>query len=104
MGKFLQNISKEVVSVELKNGTVISGLLISTDIGMNIHMKNVNMTVKHQNPINLESLTIRGNNVRLIILPENLPIDAVLMKQNGKIRAPKKISSKMRPKKSGRNR
>ena len=41
---------------------------------MNTHLKSVKLTVKGQEKINLDHLTIRGNNIRYIILPDTLPI------------------------------
>lgn len=41
-------------------------------MSMNTHLKTVKMTVRGKNPVNLDFLTIRGNNVRYFILPESL--------------------------------
>lgn len=41
-------------------------------MSMNTHLKTVKMTVRGKNPVNLDFLTIRGNNVRYFILPETL--------------------------------
>ena len=41
---------------------------------MNTHVKSVKMTTKGKNPVSLEHLTIRGNNIRSYLLPESLPI------------------------------
>ena len=46
---------------------------------MNTHLKAVKMTLKGRNPVNLESLSIRGNNVRYFILPETLNLDTLLV-------------------------
>ena len=44
------------------------------DARMNTHLKIVKLTCHGKNPINLEHLTIRGNNIRYFILPESLPL------------------------------
>jgi small nuclear ribonucleoprotein D1 len=41
---------------------------------MNTHLKTVKMTAKGKNPVSLEHLTIRGNNIRYFLLPESLPL------------------------------
>jgi hypothetical protein len=46
---------------------------------MNTHLKSVKMTVKGKNPVNLESLSIRGNNIRYYILPETLNLETLLV-------------------------
>lgn len=46
---------------------------------MNTHLKSVKMTLKGKNPVNLESLSIRGNNVRYFILPNTLNLDTLLV-------------------------
>lgn len=57
------------ILIELKNGSVIKGEILGIDMAMNTHMRNVILTVKGKNPVKLEQLTIRGNNVRYFILP-----------------------------------
>lgn len=42
---------------------------------MNTHLENVKMTVKGKQPVSLETLTIRGTNIRYYILPDALPLD-----------------------------
>ncbi|CAO3694199.1 unnamed protein product [Rhizopus microsporus] len=37
------------------------------------------MTVKNKDPVSLDSLSVRGNNVRCIILPDSLPLDTLLI-------------------------
>ena len=46
---------------------------------MNTHLKAVKMTPKGRDTMQLESLSIRGNNIRYYILPETLPIDSLLI-------------------------
>jgi hypothetical protein len=36
------------------------------DMAMNTHMKAVKLTLRGKNPVPLEQLSIRGNNIRLI--------------------------------------
>jgi small nuclear ribonucleoprotein D1 len=48
-------------------------------MSMNTHMKAVKITVKGKNPVSLESLSIRGNNIRYYLLPDNLNLDALLV-------------------------
>jgi hypothetical protein len=46
---------------------------------MNTHVKAVKMTQKGRNPVSLESLSIRGNNIRYYILPDSLNLDTRLV-------------------------
>jgi small nuclear ribonucleoprotein D1 len=55
------------------------GLLAGVDISMNTHLKSVKMTVKGKNPVNIDTLSIRGNNVRYYILPDSLNLDTLLI-------------------------
>ncbi|OQV16887.1 putative small nuclear ribonucleoprotein Sm D1 [Hypsibius exemplaris] len=77
--RFLMKLSHESVTVELKNGTVISGTITGVDPAMNTHLKAVKMTPKGRDTMQLESLSIRGNNIRYYILPETLPLDSLLI-------------------------
>lgn len=49
------------------------------DVAMNTHLKSVKMTVRNREPQQLDSLSIRGSNVRYFILPDSLPLDTLLI-------------------------
>ena len=59
-------------------------------MSMNTHLKAVKMTIKNKEPVQLESLSIRGNNIRFFILPESLPLDTLLVDDAPKAKAKKK--------------
>eukprot|EP00472_Partenskyella_glossopodia_P008717 CAMPEP_0197521378 /NCGR_PEP_ID=MMETSP1318-20131121/6657_1 /TAXON_ID=552666 /ORGANISM="Partenskyella glossopodia, Strain RCC365" /LENGTH=178 /DNA_ID=CAMNT_0043073339 /DNA_START=67 /DNA_END=604 /DNA_ORIENTATION=- len=79
--KFLMRLNNETVTIELKNGTVVQGTIAGVDMSMNTHLKTVKMTLKGKNPVHLDSLSIRGNNVRYFILPDSLNLDALLVEE-----------------------
>ena len=64
---FLMKLSGEQLIVELKNGTVVLGTVIGTDVAMNMHLKVVTLTAKGKNPVRMDALSIRGSNVRYIM-------------------------------------
>uniref|UniRef100_A0A1D1XKI2 Small nuclear ribonucleoprotein Sm D1 n=1 Tax=Anthurium amnicola TaxID=1678845 RepID=A0A1D1XKI2_9ARAE len=88
--RFLMKLNNETVTIELKNGTIVHGTITGVDMSMNTHLKTVKMTVKNKDPVNLESLSIRGNNVRYYILPDSLPLDTLLVDDTPKAKAKKK--------------
>lgn len=49
------------------------------DNGMNTHLKAVKLTLKGRNPVQLDTLSIRGNNIRYYILPDSLNLDTLLV-------------------------
>ncbi|WKX93007.1 hypothetical protein Q1695_010771 [Nippostrongylus brasiliensis] len=77
--RFLMKLIHETVTIELKNGTLVHGGIIGVDVAMNMHLRSVKMTLKNKDTISLDSLSIRGNNVRYIILPDSLPLDTMLI-------------------------
>eukprot|EP00638_Chattonella_subsalsa_P010326 CAMPEP_0117751634 /NCGR_PEP_ID=MMETSP0947-20121206/11097_1 /TAXON_ID=44440 /ORGANISM="Chattonella subsalsa, Strain CCMP2191" /LENGTH=125 /DNA_ID=CAMNT_0005570063 /DNA_START=128 /DNA_END=503 /DNA_ORIENTATION=+ len=77
--RFLMKLNNESVTIELKNGTVVHGTVSGVDVSMNTYLKNVKMTVKGKNPVHYETLSIRGNNIRYYILPDNLNLDTLLI-------------------------
>jgi len=64
-------------------------LSIGVDNSMNTHLKSVKMTVKNREPQNLDTLSIRGNNVRMFILPDTLNLDTLLVDDGPKLKAAK---------------
>ena len=61
---------------------------------MNTHLKAVKMTVKNRDPVQLETLSIRGNNIRYYILPDSLPLETLLIDDTPKAKAKKKEAAR----------
>lgn len=56
---------------------------------MNTHLKSVKLVNKKES-INLESISVRGNNIRYVILPESLPLETLLIDDTPKSKLKKK--------------
>lgn len=52
---------------------------VGVDVSMNTHLKAVKLTQKGREPVALDTLSIRGNNIRYYILPDSLPLDTLLV-------------------------
>ena len=76
--RFLMRLNNETVTIELKNGTVIQGTITGVDTSMNTHLKVVKMTAKGRNPVSMDTLSIRGSNIRYYLLPDSLNLDTLL--------------------------
>eukprot|EP00619_Florenciella_sp_RCC1007_P001735 CAMPEP_0205911740 /NCGR_PEP_ID=MMETSP1325-20131115/5357_1 /ASSEMBLY_ACC=CAM_ASM_000708 /TAXON_ID=236786 /ORGANISM="Florenciella sp., Strain RCC1007" /LENGTH=91 /DNA_ID=CAMNT_0053278317 /DNA_START=36 /DNA_END=308 /DNA_ORIENTATION=+ len=87
--RFLMKLNNETVTIELKNGTVVQGTVSGVDVAMNTYMRNVKVTVKGKNTVNYDTLSIRGNNIRYYLLPDSLNLDALLIDDAPKQKAPK---------------
>lgn len=46
---------------------------------MNVHLKNVKLTLKGKEPMNLTAMSVRGSTIRYVILPDSLNIDTLLV-------------------------
>ena len=69
-------------------GTIIIGV----DMSMNTHLRSVKMTLKGRDPVSLDTLSLRGNNIRYYILPESVPLDTLLIDDAPRRKARKKES------------
>ena len=65
--------------MELKNGSVVQGTVVGVDGAMNTHLKNVKLVPKGRPSQSLESLSLRGAQVRCVILPDSLNLDTLLV-------------------------
>ncbi|KAK4683447.1 small nuclear ribonucleoprotein D1, partial [Tremellales sp. Uapishka_1] len=76
-------LNNETVTIELKNGTSVHGTITSVDPQMNTHLKSVKLSLRNSPaatpPLSLDSIAIRGNNIRYFILPDSLPLDTLLV-------------------------
>jgi small nuclear ribonucleoprotein D1 len=83
-------------------------LLISppsgVDMQMNTHLKTVKMTMRNRDPVSLDSLSIRGNNIRYFVLPDSLPLDTLLVDDAPKPKNRKKDEARGRGRGRGADR
>ncbi|PPS06159.1 hypothetical protein GOBAR_AA14470 [Gossypium barbadense] len=86
-------LNNETVSIELKNGTVVHGTITGVDISMNTHLKTVKLTLKGKNPVSLDHLSVRGNNIRYYILPDSLNLETLLVEETPRVK-PKKPTAR----------
>eukprot|EP00760_Papus_ankaliazontas_P028706 PhM_4_TR3872/c0_g1_i1/m.95976/K11087/SNRPD1, SMD1; small nuclear ribonucleoprotein D1 len=75
--RFLMKLSNEVVKMELKDGSIVSGTIVGVDAAMNTHLKNVKVTLKGRN-IEMDQLSVRGNTIRYYELTDSVNLDALL--------------------------
>ncbi|KAA1472382.1 Sm-like ribonucleo protein [Dentipellis sp. KUC8613] len=94
--RFLMKLNNETVTIELKNGSVVHGTITGVDMQMNTHLKTVKMSTRNRDPTSLDSLSIRGNNIRYFVLPDSLPLDTLLVDDAPKPKNRKKDDSRGR--------
>ncbi|ESK89410.1 small nuclear ribonucleoprotein sm d1 [Moniliophthora roreri MCA 2997] len=94
--RFLMKLNNETVTVELKNGSVVHGTITGVDMQMNTHLKTVKMTTRNRDPVSLDTLSIRGNNIRYFVLPDALPLDTLLVDDAPKPKSRKKEDARGR--------
>ena len=72
--RLLQQHKHETVTIELKNGAQVLGTITKVDNAMNTHLNHVKIAIKGKLHVIMDSMFVRGNNIRYIILPEALPL------------------------------
>ncbi|CAD6260575.1 unnamed protein product [Miscanthus lutarioriparius] len=92
--RFLMKLNNETVTIELKNGTVVHGTITGVDISMNTHLKTVKLTLKGKNPVTLDHLSVRGNNIRYYILPDSLNLETLLVEETPRVKPKKPTTGK----------
>lgn len=61
---------------------------------MNTHLKTVKLTPKGKNPLTMDHLSVRGNNIRYYILPDSLNLETLLVEEAPRVK-PKKAAAGM---------
>jgi len=100
--RFLMKLNNETITLELKNGTVVHGTITGVDVSMNTHLKTVKVTLKGKNPVAMDHLSVRGNNIRYFILPDSLNLDNLLIDTTPKPKPKPRDPSRMRGKGKGK--
>ena len=59
-------------------------------MNMKIHLKSVMRMIKDKASVTLDTLSLWENSIRYFILPENLPLDTLLVDDTPKARAKKR--------------
>lgn len=90
--RFLMKLVNETVQVELKDGTVVQGTVVTVSPTMNITLKKVKMTLKHRDSTVVDFINIRGSNVRNVILPDSINLD-LLLQDSGAQKKKRKIDT-----------
>lgn len=89
---FLMKLTNETVQVELKDGSIVQGSIVTVSPTMNISLKKCKMTLKHRDPQVVDFINIRGNNVRNVILPDSLNLDLLLQGGGSTIKRKRRAS------------
>ncbi|CAH8356857.1 unnamed protein product [Eruca vesicaria subsp. sativa] len=71
---------------------------------MNTHLKALKLTLKWKNPVSLDHLSVRGNNIRYYILPDSLNLETLLVEDTPRIKPKKPTAGKIPPGGRGRGR
>lgn len=69
---------------------------------MNTHLKTVKLTTRNREPVSLDSISLRGNNIRFWILPDSLPLDTLLVDDAPKPKGKRKDDKGARGGRGGR--
>lgn len=71
----LQEVVGQKTTVELRNESVVRGVVIGVDIAMNVSMTEVEFSDHTGAITELETFYIRGKNIRYVRIPEEVRIN-----------------------------
>ncbi|KAM3287460.1 small nuclear ribonucleoprotein SmD1a-like [Capsicum chacoense] len=94
LDRYLMKFNNKIVSIELKNGTVVHGTIAGVDVNMNTHLKPVKIMLKWKNPLTLDHLSVRDNNICYYILPDSLNLETLLVKDTPSVKPNKPTAGK----------
>jgi small nuclear ribonucleoprotein D1 len=83
------NVSNAKYSLGKKEKKQTNKRHAGVDISMNTHLKTVKLTLRGKNPVTLDHLSIRGNNIRYYILPDSLNLDTLLVDDTPRVKVKK---------------
>jgi small nuclear ribonucleoprotein D1 len=83
------NVSNAKYNVGKKEKKQTNKCRAGVDISMNTHLKTVKLTLRGKNPVTLDHLSIRGNNIRYYILPDSLNLDTLLVDDTPRVKVKK---------------
>lgn len=63
---------------------------------MNTHLKTVKLIMKGKNPVTLDHLSVRGNNIRYYILPDSLNLETLLVEETPRVKPKKPTAGTIR--------
>jgi small nuclear ribonucleoprotein D1 len=69
---------------------------------MNTHLKAVKLIPRGKNPMSLDHMSVRGNNIRYYILPDSLNLDTLLVDIDQPKQRPTKVTKPGTPDRRGR--
>jgi len=70
----LQGLIGQRATIELRNESSVTGLILDVDIYMNVSMSEVSYTGTGSGTVNLEAFYVRGKNIRFVFIPDHVSI------------------------------
>ena len=61
-------------------------------MSINTHLKTVKMSLKGKNPVTMDHLSLRGNNIRYFILPDSLNLETLLVEDTPRLKPKKPVA------------
>ncbi|XP_056413119.1 U7 snRNA-associated Sm-like protein LSm10 isoform X2 [Hyla sarda] len=83
----LQGLHGLVTTVDLRNESSATGIILNVDAFMNIRLKKVIYTDRHGQKAKLDDLFVTGRNVRYVHIPEEVDIIHTIEEQLKKIQS-----------------
>jgi small nuclear ribonucleoprotein (snRNP)-like protein len=95
----LRSCLEKDLTIDLRNESSITGICSSVTVDMNVTLSNAIMTNLNGKKVIYKEITIRGNNIRFVQIPDSVDMISSIQNQINSVKRVRKYKDKNKSKK-----